>query len=386
MEFSKARKIEHSGFGPEHLTEEITEFDHNAYKRLVSVEMTPEQQERILTPPRVHFDQDAVLAIHWHPEFVPMDLIKRRIAASFPNSDLELIIPTQHNRLNSYDGYAGVETDCYAKAFHRKVQFLVHFKDDNLTNADVFTNMLEHTFKYRSGQLDEYFDTLLDERYEDRLSEAAAFTGANEALVNFVRIGSRKLRKLVEIHYNETPKEMLRNKLIKNYFDSLGDIYDARYIGRAQIFLKTVKEIVKRQFPLSHFYEVNEFIEEIRSHGGGIVIPHPEQFWPILMADYDVDGYEVWNPQSREFTEFLINVVNRQNESPARKGKPLLITMGDDCHMGEKVKDPRFQEREKAAREIGVQPAWDDLSIRKSLIFAGVDRRKTITEYKGRLQ
>jgi len=60
--------------------------------------------------------------------------------------------------------------------------------------------------------------------------------------------------------------------------------------------------------------------------------------------------------------------------------------MGDDCHMGEKVKDPRFQDREKAAREIGVQPAWDDLAIRKSLILAGVDRRKAITEYKSKLQ
>ncbi len=386
MESSKARKLDNPGFQGAVLTEEITDFDHDAYLRLVTVDLSPDQQKRIVEPPRVHFDQDAILAIHWHPEFVPMELITRRVAASFPNSDLELIIPTQHNRLECYNGYAGVEIDCYAKAFHRKVQFLVHFKEERVADADVFKKMLDHTFKYRSGQLDEYFDTILDSRYEDRLNEAAASTGANDVLVEFVRTGTHKLRKLVELHYNETPKEMLRNKLIRNYFDALRDICDDRTIGRAQIFLKAVKEIVKRQFSLSHFYEVNEFIEEIRSLGGGIIIPHPEQFWPILLAGYDVDGYEVWNPQSQEYTEFLINVVNRQNETSQRRGRPLLITMGDDCHMGEKVKEPRFQDREKASREIGVQPAWDDLAIRKSLIFAGVDRRRAISEYKSRLQ
>ncbi len=45
-----------------------------------------------------------------------------------------------------------------------------------------------------------------------------------------------------------------------------------------------------------------------------MVIPHPEQFWPILLADYDVDGYEVWNPQSREYTDFLIRALDNQNK------------------------------------------------------------------------
>lgn len=386
MESSKARKVTRPPLDPGEMTEEIAEFDHKIYRELVSTELTPEQLERIVRPPRVHFEQDAILAIHWHPEFVPMEPITRRIRSAFPNSETELIIPTQHNQLNSYDGFAGVEIDCHAKAFNRKVQFLVHFKEERLAEAETFKKMLEHTFKYRSGQLDEYFDTILDERYQSRINEAAGSTGANEALVDFVRKGTRKLRKLVEIHYSETPKEMLRNKLIKNFFDALRDVYDDRFISRVQMFLRVIKEVVKRQFSLTHFYEVHEFIEEIRSLGGGIIIPHPEQFWPILLADYDVDGYEVWNPQSQEFTEFLINVVNHQNENRRRRERRLLITMGDDCHMGEKVKDPRFQDREKAAREIGVQPAWDDLAIRKSLILAGVDRRKAITEYKSKLQ
>jgi hypothetical protein len=119
--------------------------------------------------------------------------------------------------------------------------------------------------------------------------------------------------------------------------------------------------------------------------GCGIVIPHPEQFWPILLADYDVDGYEVWNPQSREYTEFLINVLNRQNRALPADKRRLMVFMGDDTHLGEKAKAPELQKPDKASREVGVQPAWHDLAIRKSLIVADMDRPKVIEEYRARL-
>jgi hypothetical protein len=120
--------------------------------------------------------------------------------------------------------------------------------------------------------------------------------------------------------------------------------------------------------------------------GAGIVIPHPENFWPILLADLDVDGIEVWNPQSFEYTEFLVHVVNRENKTLLRGRRPLLVTMGDDCHLGEKLKDPAHQDEEKASREIGYQPPWDDLTIRKALIVANANRMNVIREYKSRLQ
>ena len=88
----------------------------------------------------------------------------------------------------------------------------------------------------------------------------------------------------------------------------------------------------------------------------------------------------------REFTEFLIQVVDRQNKTRCRNDRPILITMGDDCHMGEKVKPLRLQDPEKAGREIGVQPAWDDLSLRKALIMANSGRQRAIEEYKQRLE
>jgi hypothetical protein len=115
------------------------------------------------------------------------------------------------------------------------------------------------------------------------------------------------------------------------------------------------------------------------------MIPHPEQFWPILLADYDVDGFEVWNPQSRTFTEFLISAVEKINRRRVGVEKRIMVSMGDDTHMGEKVRPASIQVKSKAGREIGVQPAWDDLAIRKKLIVSNMDRADVIEEYRARL-
>ena len=109
-----------------------------------------------------------------------------------------------------------------------------------------------------------------------------------------------------------------------------------------------------------------------------------EQFWPILLRNYDVDGIEVWNPQSQEYTEFLISVVNERN-GHRPSGRDVLIFMGDDCHMGEKTKPLDQQDPEKASREIGLQPAWEDLAVRKKLIVSSITRASVIREYKARL-
>ena len=366
-------------------TPEITEADDRRYLDIVSTELTDEQQAVITTPPEVYYQQDAILALHWHPEHIPMPLIRTRIKKSFPNSTDELIIPTQHNRLTSYGDFTGVEVDCYSRGFNRKVQLLVHFESSRVTDADVFKGMLAHTFKYRSSQLFEFIDSVLDDGWEERVMEAAAKTGADTELIAFARNGTAKLKKLIEKHYSSTPPGMLRNKIIQFFFDSLREPYGDSLVDRAQVFLKAVKKIVKRYFSPTHFYETKAIIEEVRSLGGCIVVPHPEQFWPILLADYDVDAYEVWNPQSREYTDFLIGVVSKKNRRARSGERPLLVTMGDDCHLSAKVRPPRFLDPAKASREVGWQPAWDDLQVRKSLVLAGVDRRKVIEEYRARL-
>jgi hypothetical protein len=368
-----------------HGSSDVSEADQRAYERLIAEGLSVEQRERVRRPSEVFPRQDRLLAVHWHPEFVPLDLIRERIDAMFPNRSGELVIPTQHNVLVSYDGFSGVEVDCNSRGFDRKVQLLAHFANDRLEKADVFKDMLQHTFTYRSRQLFEFMATVLEPVYEDRLQRAAAKTGADDELVTFVRTHTAKLKRLYEENESSTPPDAVRNKLLMNYIETLRDSFHPWLVDRALTFLRALKGIVKANFSNEYFYTSEEVIEEVRSLGGGVVVPHPEQFWPILLADYDVDGYEVWNPQSREYTEFLINVVARQNRTRARGARPLLITMGDDCHLGEKVKEPRFQDPEKAGREVGVQPAWDDLAIRKSLILADADRRRVVAEYRDRL-
>lgn len=365
---------------------EVTEEDTQIYRELVSTELNAEQIRAIEEPPRTYDRQAEVLAVHWHQEFVPLQHVRTRVRTLFPNREEELIIPTQHNVLSTWDGYTGVEVDCYSEGFNRKVQLLIHFSNERIEGkGEVFRSMLDHTFKYRTSQLFEFLDTLLDDRFSDRVDEAAGETWANEDTVEFARIHAARLKDMIEQGYRATPREMIKNKLLRNYIDRWRDRYGDALIDHVQVFLKALKKVVKRNFALDYFYRTEEIVEEVRALGGGIVIPHPEQFWPVLLDDLDIDGIEVWNPQSFEYTEFLIDVVARKNAARERADRPILITMGDDCHMGEKVKDPRHQDVIKASREIGVQPPWDDLNVRKSLIVARADRSNLIKEYRARL-
>ena len=365
---------------------ELNEQDEQIFQHITSQSLTPEQINRVLTPLQVLPRQEEILAIHWHPEFIPMELIRRRIRATYPCAGCELIIPTQHNTLASYDGeYTGVEVDCYSRGFQRKVQLLLHFRTARLASADVFKAMLEHTFKYRSGQLYAFLDMVTNPKFEDYLQSASEETGVDEEVVRFTRAQAKKLRLLLERHELMTPPEMIKNKLAQDFISALRPLYPEALILKSKVFLKSVKRMAKENFSLAYFYRTSEFIEEARLLGAGVVIPHPEQFWPILLADYDVDGFEVWNPQSREYTEFLISVINRQNKNLRSGQNKHLVFMGDDTHMSEKLKDPAQAEADKYYRDIGLQPAWEDPAIRKSLIVGNFSRAGIIKEYKARL-
>ncbi|SDL31772.1 hypothetical protein SAMN05660337_2620 [Maridesulfovibrio ferrireducens] len=366
------------------ISPEITDEDREIFSAVISVDLADWQIKQIVTPSQIHHRQEKVLAVHWHPEFVPMNLISQRIEAMFPNRTDDLLIPTQHNELMSYGPYTGVEVDCYASGFNQKVQLLLHFENEKVENAHVLKSMLAHTFKYRTSQLFEFMDSITQPN-EKRVHEAARETGADEALVEMVRIYVTKIQTMLDENWSDVPKASIKNKLIKNYFDALRPKYGNTVINRIQAYLKAVKILVKDGFSLKFFYRATEIIEEARSLGGCVVIPHPEEFWPILLAKYDVDGIEAWNPQSQRYTDFLISVVNEQNINRRAGSKEILIFMGDDCHMSEKTKPIDTQDPAKAAREIGLQPAWNDLNIRKRLIIAGIDRQTVIDEYRARL-
>ena len=362
----------------------VTEGDLALFRSLVSTDLSAGQLEELASPRLVVPGQRSVLAVHWHPEFVPMPVVRARIQAMFPDMSESLIIPTQHNEILEYDEFSGVEVDCYSHGFNQKVQLLLHFRTARLENAHTLKAMLRHTMTYRASQLFDFMHTITAP-IEDRVERAARETGADLDLVEFVRHHVSKVQRMVEEHHRDLPPEALKNKLLRNYFDALRPHYDGDLIDRIQTYLTAVKAIVKTHFSLRYFYRTSEVIEEARALGAGIVIPHPEQFWPILLADYDVDGYEVWNPQSQRYTDFLITAVGRANACAGRSGRRKLVFMGDDTHMGEKVKCDSVNNSEKANREIGHQPAWDDLEISKRLILSGMSREIVIREYRERL-
>ena len=385
MALSKSPKAKGSlSLVPDDLSEDITEEDRIRFFQVVSTDLGPEQVQRIISSSQSYPKETSVLAVHWHPEFIPLELASQRIDALFPNRKDELIIPTQHNVLMSFRGYTGVEVDCYSRGFNQKVQLLVHFENSRVQDAPVFRSILAHTFKYRSSQLFDFIHTIT-KPIDERIKMAARETGADGAVIRFVQINVRKIEGLLEQHGDEIPVESIKNKLLRNFFDTLRDTYGDGLIDRIQTYLRAVKMIVKSDFPYKFFYPTSDVIAEARSVGGGIVIPHPEQFWPILLADYDVDGYEIWNPESRRYTEFLITVLHEKNKQRRGRRPELLLFMGDDTHLGEKVKDPAHQNKAKASREIGVQPAWDDLMIKKKLIVANMDKDRVIREYRSRL-
>ncbi|MEW5912462.1 MAG: hypothetical protein AB1814_07890 [Thermodesulfobacteriota bacterium] len=374
-----------SQFDLERATKDISEQDQQIYDQIVSTELSPAQEKLVAAPDRVFPKQTELLAIHWHPEWIPLALVAKRLQAMFPNADSQLVIPTQHNQIMSFGKYAGVEVDCFASGFNRKVQLLLHFNAAKVEKAEVLKSMLAHTFKYRSSQLFQFMETVVNPAYGEDLEEAAVATGAGEDVVAFVRFYTARLDRLIDLNESRTPAMMIKNKLLSDYIAAQRQGHPGINLRRALLLLQAIKAIVKRKFSLDYFYRASEVIEEARSLGGGVVIPHPEQFWPILLADYDVDGYEVWNPQSREYTEFLIKVLTQKNRGGARGRRGLLIFMGDDCHLSVKVQDPALVEPAKLEREVGLQPAWDELAISKTLSLANASRGQIIHEYRKRL-
>lgn len=369
---------------PSKIPKEVTPEDRDLFFDVINDTLTPEQKLMVTSAGTVVDGQTHLLAVHWHPEFIPLELISQRIKAMFPAVTEALIIPTQHNVLTAYGHYTGVEVDCFAARFNQKVQLLLHLHNSRLEKADKLRAMLAHTFKYRSSQLFELIHALV-KPVPECIEPAVRQTGADDILVQFARIYVRKIATLLNETAETLSPHMIKNKMIRNYFDRLRPRYGDALIDRAQAFLRAVKLIVKANFPLTYFYRTAEVIEEARAIGAGIVVPHPEQFWPILLADYDVDGYEVWNPQSLQYTEFLIDVIHHKNCRAGASSRNLLIFMGDDTHMGEKVREPDLRDPMKANREIGYQPAWEEVTIQKGLIRAGMDRPRVITEYRQRL-
>jgi len=367
------------------ISPEVTSRDEQALIKITSTELSAAEKARILTPPITHRRQELIIALHWHPEFIPMDLIRERIGAMYPSRKEELIIPTQHNEFMTYDSlYSGVEIDCFSEEFNQKVQLLIHLRTERLDSANVLKEMAGYTFKYRSLQLYAFMDAFTSPD-ENKIERAVRATGADDNIIAFTSRAVGKVRSMLEVMGEEIAPQMIKNKILRNFLDTYRKEFGDSFINRAQAFLQAVKREVKSDFPNHFFYRTREVIEEARSLGAGVIIPHPEQFWPILLAGYDVDGIEVWNPQSRRYTDFLISIIDQKNEAREKGARKLLLLMGDDTHMGEKIKEPGAQNMDKAAREVGLQEAWHEMEINKKLIMAKMTKADMLHAYRERI-
>ena len=65
---------------------EITDWDEQMYFELTSDQLTDEQREVIHNPSTVYERETSILAIHWHPEQVPIHDVEVRVIKMFPNA------------------------------------------------------------------------------------------------------------------------------------------------------------------------------------------------------------------------------------------------------------------------------------------------------------
>ncbi len=372
-------------FNPDRAAD-LDEEDWRQFHHLTSVELTAGETELAASPGRAAPESRAYLATHWHPEWIPLDLIRRRLDTAFPRAENSLAIPTQHNRVLTFGPWAGVEADAYDRRYGLKVQLLVHFAADRRPRASAFLAMMDRTYNYRAHQLLDILGRLAEPDAASLNVQKALKCSVTETALRMARFYAIRLRTLIERSgiLGGPADEMLKNRLLPDFLQARSSPAHRALAEQALMVIGAVKKTVKTGLNPEAFHSPEEIIEEARSLGGGVVIPHPPIFWPILLADLDVDGWEVWNSSTPHHTVFLLEALDRANQ--ARRGRRrLLAFMGDDTHLSGKIRPARSEEKDSANREIGFQDPWFDPAVQTVLERTGQSLIGTLNEYRTRL-
>ena len=300
------------------------------FNRLTSVELSAEERRRVARPDRFAPEAERFLAVHWHPESASLELVQERLSAAFPRARDFLVIPTPHNQLAVFEPYAGVEADAYDRGYGLKIHLLFHFPADRLPRAGAFLDMVDRTYRYRARQLREILDFLAGPGLDD--ISGPSLKAAGPEVRRLARFSAIRLRELVDRSgLIGTPRDgMLKNHLLPDFMIALFGP-DTR-LPLALEVVRAAKNKVKAALNPDNFYTPRELMEEAKSFGAGVVIPHPPVFWPVLLDDLDVDGWEVWNPSTPHHAEFLTRALARANEARGRRRR-LLAFMADDTHL-----------------------------------------------------
>jgi hypothetical protein len=359
----------------------LTPEDWEIFGRLTSTELTDEERKAAVTPARIDPEEGTLFAPHFHPEWVPMELVQARLAAAFPAARERFVVPTQHNVIAAAGQWSGVEADVWSRKCGMKLQLLVHLKAERLAKASAFSAMIERTFRYRELQLLDILELAVRPDAETEAELARA--GFADADLELAAAGCARLKAMIDGSGIAAGPgaAMLKNRLATDYMEIRERGKDPVSLDRLLSLVNLLKARVKARPDPERFCGADELIEEARSLGAGIVIPHPPRFWPALLAELDADGWEVWNPSTPSHAAFLTECLARRG----RIKRPLLAFMGDDTHMSSKIRSHMVNYRDGADREIGFQPAWKDPETAAALRAAGQSRRRTMEEYMERL-
>lgn len=336
-----------------------------------------------LTPPTRTFPAvDGILALHWHPESVPLEVASARFRQLFPDAREWLMIPTEHNRLIALDGYSGVEVDCRHQG--RKLQLLLHFRGDAACAEREFLQALDHTRAYRGRQLDQLLKALREPGQRSLREQLAGEQGCATKRLRWIEQQAANLQDLLFRECLAPDHGARKNKLVRDWLLEMLGGRSHPESGPVLAVLAAIKEQVKARFDPAWFESAEFWIGRTHALGGTVTLPHPELFPDMLQADLALDGVEVWNPQSWQSSrDLLADLV--AGRIAGRPGFPVLPTFGDDCHLGEKRKPAHLRDEEKAGREIGVQPVWDWPGIPELLQRAGWTRVDLVRLWKRRL-
>jgi hypothetical protein len=326
-------------------------------------------------------EETCLFAPHFHPEWVPVELVEERISNAFPAARERFAVPTQHNVIASLGPWSGVEVDVWSRSCGMKLQLLVHAQAGRLEGSATFSAMIERTFRYRELQLLEILD-LCSLPDDGTLSELAKSGFGESELAGAARHCAR-LKAMIDISgvAKGPGAVMLKNRLATDYIEGKFRGTDPAGLERVLSLVNLLKSRVKSRLDPARFHEAAELVEEARGLGAGVVVPHPPRFWPALLAEIDADGWEVWNPSTPNHAVFI-------TECLARRGsirRPLLAFMGDDTHMSSKIRLHMVSDKGGGDREIGFQPAWKDPETDAALKAAGQSRARTMAEYLARL-
>ncbi|MDR1109855.1 MAG: hypothetical protein LBP92_03935 [Deltaproteobacteria bacterium] len=364
------------------LGKDIGQADIEAFDRLTSVDLSPEEIRLAENPDQSAPGERRLLALHFHPEWVPLGLIETRLSRAFPGASDRMVVPTQHNRVMAMGPWAGVEVDCQAPEFGQKIQLLIHMRSQAMAKAGRLLEMIDQTFRFRALQLLEILEALTSP--DESMAREINDNGLDREALDLASFFACRLNELIRTRdvIGSPRSEMLKNRLLTDFMLARNQGLDPTLFANSLSVANIVKSMVKHRLDLGHFSTAREVIEEARGLGAGIVIPHPPLFWPALMDDLDVDGWEVWNPSTPRHAQFLIGCLER---AQGRSRRPLLAFMGDDTHMSSKIRPNITEDKNGKGREIGFQPPWRNPLVAEALARTGQSRERTMDEYRARL-